>query len=102
MNKRYLFLLAWVDGSDSADMENHVESGVEDCHDLMPQFLAGNRHIFAIMIHATSLEIAEAFGAAAAFNQNFTSNDTVSTVEELSDDIVFHTHTPYFKVITVQ
>jgi hypothetical protein len=80
MNKRYLFLLAWVDGSDSS---GGGETKVYESEDLYPQCFWGNEHVFVIEIWAPSDKIAWALGYQEAFFNNFTAHDSVSDLVEI-------------------
>lgn len=73
--KTYLFLLAWIQGSDSADGE---ETNVNKQSDLLPEFLAGNDSIFAREIVAPNKDVANVFGSAAAFHDNYTGANSLS------------------------
>ena len=79
MNKRFVFLLAWVSGSDSACGE---DTKINSQDDLMKEFLNRNPNIFAVEIYAENEEIAYAFGCKEAFFDNFTAHDSVSICEE--------------------
>lgn len=78
MNK-YIFLLAWVSGSDSACGES---TNVATMEDLEKEFFKDNEHIFALEIHADSEAIAYALGCKTAFFNNYTANDSTSTLLE--------------------
>lgn len=80
---QYLFLTAWVEGSDSASGEM---TGVNDQADLLVQYWLNNEHIFAVVIIANSIEVAEVYGRAQAWSSNYTAHDTVSNVVELADN----------------
>lgn len=82
---RYLFLLAWVEGSDSASGE---ETKVHSQDDLYPQLMAGNEHIFAVEVRCSREDIAAAYGYREAFFDNYTAHDSVSEVQELEDNWV--------------
>jgi hypothetical protein len=88
MNKRYLFLLAWVDGSDSSSGD---ETKVYESEDLYPQYAWGNDYVFAVEIWAPSDKIAWALGYQEAFFNNFTAQDSVSDLVEigLEEDLPF-------------
>ena len=75
--KSYLFLLAWVEGSDSASGE---KTKVHSHKDLYPQYNKGNEHIFALVITAPNEKIAYLAGYAEAFHENYTGCDSTSTV----------------------
>lgn len=83
LNKRYLFLVAWVEGSDTASGEL---TQVNDQSDLVPQFLTGNQHVMAVEVFAPNEEIAYAFGCKEAFDNNYTGHDSVSMVVEIGTD----------------
>lgn len=85
--KRFLFLLAWAEGSDSAGGD---ATEVQSQQDLMPEFLKGNQHIFAVEIQVSTFEddddvseIASKYGYAEAFYNNYTAHDSVSVTTEL-------------------
>lgn len=84
--KKFLFLLAWVEGSDSAD----EDTGVHQQSDLLPQYQAGNEHVFALVINVPNsgneTDIAATYGYAAAFHDNYTGYDTVSVCLENADE----------------
>ena len=67
--KRYLYLLAWVEGSDSAGGE---ATKVNDQKDLYPEYSFNNPHIFAIEIEADSADIAQVYGNARAWHDGYT------------------------------
>lgn len=91
---RYLFLLSWVEGSDSAGGES---TGIHEPHDLLPQHLNGNKHVFAVEIQADSEEIATVYGRAAAWHDNYTAYDSVTDVVLL---VANHEHKNPITVIT--
>jgi hypothetical protein len=74
--KKYLFLLAWFDGSDGAGGD---PTGVHKQGDLLPEYKRVNEHVFALRVEAPNEEIASAFGYARAFHENYTGHDTTST-----------------------
>lgn len=102
--RRYLFLLAWVEGSDSSADE---PTGIHDQDDLLPEYKKGNEHVFAVEIRLPQIsmnefidyEIAKRYGYAEAFFNNYTAHDSVSTLEEIDDTFV---HPDKIKVITVK
>lgn len=82
--KSYLFLIAWVHGSDSSGFE---KTHVHKQEDLYKQFKKGNEAIFAVRINIVSgylrlekaLEaIVQQYGYAAAFDVNYTAHDSTS------------------------
>lgn len=77
----YLFLLAWVQDSDSMDEDTNVY-GPED---LFKEFENGNEQVFAVFVKAPNEDIANAFGLAGAFHENYTGMDSVSTCIEVSE-----------------
>ena len=87
--KRYLFLLAWVEGSDSASGDYTNVHSQEDLHS---EFMKGNEFIFAVDIHAPNDEIACAFGYAEAFYDNYTAADSTSTCLEVNETDTFPSH----------
>jgi hypothetical protein len=98
--KRYLFLLAWLEGSDSAGGDL---TGINKTDDLYPQFVAGNDYILAVDIIAPNDEIAMAFGFWTAFRNNYTALDSCSDLIERgqarsqslnSDDRPIHKNSP--------
>ena len=83
MNK-YLFLLAWIQGSDMAAGE---ETKVHNQEDLLPQFEDGNEHIFALaMFNCPNDEVATIIGRSEAFDNGFTAHNSLSTVIEIDKD----------------
>lgn len=93
MSKRYLFLMAWVVGSEGAYGD---ATRVHSQSDLMPEYLKGNEHIFAVEIVdgcnpfnwecvLPPVDIAYALGCKEAFDNNYTAYDTVSVIDELDD-----------------
>ena len=88
MNRRFLFLLAWVSESDGNCGEvNDVNS--QD--DLRHQFDLGNTAVMAVDIllpdyGSRTEDIAAALGYAKAFDANYTAYDTVSMIEEIDLD----------------
>lgn len=100
---KYLFLLAWMDGSPGADEETHVH----DQADLLPQFLAGNEAIFALTIEVGSnivqhARVATAIGQSEAWSENFTGEDTLSVCELLDETLVLGTHFLTTRTIVVR
>lgn len=73
---RYLFLIAWFEGSDSLEAEN----------DLLPRFEAGETEMFSVLVMAPSLHVATAYGCERAFHENFTGFNTVSDCFKLAED----------------
>lgn len=86
--KRYLFLLAWVSGSESEednyDPELEGSSKVKSQEDLKTEFLNLNEHIFAREIHAPDSVVASALGYKEAFFDNYTAHDSLSICEEIA------------------
>jgi hypothetical protein len=78
--KKYLFLLAWVEGSDSASGD---ATGVFDQKDLLPEYIKGNEYVFAVRIVAPNIDLAANFGYTEAFHENYTGYDTVSNIFEI-------------------
>lgn len=91
---RYLFLTAWLEGSDSAGGEL-TQVHVQD--DLWTQYLSNNPHIFAVEVLADSIDIANVYGRAKAWSDNYTAYDTVSVVVKLDED---YQHPCFLMVIT--
>lgn len=83
---RYLFLLAWAEGSDSACGD---KTRVHERLDLYPEFMKGNEFIFAVDIHAPNKDIATAFGFQAAFHENYTACDSASICIEIDESMKF-------------
>jgi hypothetical protein len=81
--KRYLFLLAWMEGSDSS---NGDPTGVFSQDDLLKEFRNGNEYIFAVEVHSHSEDEAATIGYRDAFFENYTAYDSLSTVEEIPWD----------------
>jgi hypothetical protein len=81
MSKRtFLFLLAWAEGSDSAGGEL---TNINSQDDLLPEYQKGNEHIFALVIRSAYEEVAEKYGYAKAFHDNYTGEDSVSNLIEI-------------------
>jgi hypothetical protein len=76
--KTYLFLLAWVDGSEGASGD---PTNVHGQDDLLPEYQKGSEYIFALYIRAPNEGVASNYGYARAFHENYTGYDTVSTCE---------------------
>jgi len=74
--KTYLFLLAWVDGSEGAGGD---DTNVDDQDDLLPEYNKGSEYILSLYIVAPNEKIAAAFGYSHAFYENYTGYNTVST-----------------------
>jgi len=85
MKRRFLFLLAWVAGSDSEadNLEPGEHTRVKKQSDLREQFDKGNEHILALEIWASNENIAAALGYKEAFMDNYTAHDSVSSCEEI-------------------
>ena len=88
---KFLFLCAWVSGSDSAH-DNLADpfTGVNGQSDLLPQYKAGNRNILTVGVclpdnlpHAK--DIAYAVGCREAFSDDYTAYDTVSICLPMED-----------------
>lgn len=94
--KRYLFLLAWIDGSDSACGEN---TKVHCQEDLTEQFDNGNENVFAVDIHASNADIASAYGYKMAFFNNYTAYDSLSVLVRVNKRLKLKQHV---KVIIAQ
>jgi hypothetical protein len=73
--KTYLFLLAWVDGSEGAGGD---DTNVDDQDDLLPEYNKGSEHVFALYIAAPNETIARDVGYSRAFHDNYTGYNTVS------------------------
>lgn len=76
---RYLFLLAWINGSESCCGPTNVDGS----NDLLPEYLKGNEEIFALRVDAPTEYLAGRLGYAEAFHENYTGYDTVSTLVEI-------------------
>lgn len=85
--KRYLFLLSWVHGSESAE-NNGVTTYVHKQEDLLPEYGKNNEEVFALRIVAPNEDVACNFGYAEAFHENYTGYDTVSICVEIDGTIV--------------
>ena len=79
--RKFLFLIAWVDGSDSDD----VGTEINEKKDLLPGWLNRNQHINGWEIEADEPYEAENEGYRKAFFANFTAHDSVSDVYEWID-----------------
>lgn len=88
--KRYLFLAAWVEGSDSAFDNNNGYNGVNSQHDLIPCFLAKrDDNLIAVIIEgAPNDEVASTYGRAECWHHNMTAHDSVSLSIELDSEII--------------
>ena len=85
--KRYLFLAAWVEGSESSIGSNGVHSQA----DLMPRFQAGEEDMISLVIEgAPNEKVAEAFAYRECWHENMTAHDSVSDMIELDDTNVIH------------
>lgn len=93
MNKRYLFLLAWVAGSDG-EKENiaHGSTNVRVREDLKKEYRSHNEHIFALEISAPNYTFATAIGFQMAFLTGYTVYNTLSYCEEIKESAVYKTH----------
>lgn len=89
---RYLFLCAWAEGSDSAGGE---ATKVNNQNDLYPQFMVGNSHIMGVEVIVNDAyglsadkqeEIANAYGCAEAFSENYTGYDSTSLIMAIPND----------------
>ena len=83
--KKYLFLLAWMDGSDGAGGD---PTSVEEQDDLLLEYENGSEYVFALRIEAINEEVASKYGYAAAFHENYTGHDTLSTCLEIDGHVV--------------
>lgn len=89
--RTYLYLIAWVSGSHSADKRN---TRVHNSTDLMPQFLADNESILAVKVNVLDGSWTEEqcedmvgyVGSSHAFHEGYNSHDSTSIVEKMSDD----------------
>jgi hypothetical protein len=76
---QYLYLIAWAAFSESSGEEDTKVSTQED---LLPEYLAGNEHIFAVKINVPHCdnedEIARKWGDSEAFHANYTAYDSTS------------------------
>ena len=71
---KYIFLYSWASGSDMACGE---DTGVDSYHDLLPEFRKGNAHVCVVCIEAETAEIAEAYGKANMFDNEYSPRDCV-------------------------
>lgn len=78
--KRYLFLIAWMDGSDGAC---GAHTGIHSQNDLHPQYEADNEDVTGWEIEADNPEVAYDKGYRKAFFENFTAQDTFTVVIDL-------------------
>jgi hypothetical protein len=84
MTKTYLFLIGWVEGSDSSGGES---TSINEHTNLLPEYLKGNEHVFAVLINGARSETeAENYGYKEAFFQNYTAYDTVSDLIEIDSN----------------
>jgi hypothetical protein len=88
--KTYLFLLSWIENSDSASGEKTL---VHSQDDLVKQFWDENEHIFAVVLKVPSgveeKETASKWGYAEAFFNNYTAYDSVSLCNEIPNNTEF-------------
>lgn len=82
MNKRFLFLLAYIDNSPSVC----GPTGVFTQEDLFTQYEKGNQNIFAVEVRAPNKGTAIAFGRSRAFEEYWSVQDTVSNAWEIDKD----------------
>jgi hypothetical protein len=102
--KRYLFLLAWIHKSESSCGD---PTNIRKQADLLPEYKKGNEYILAMEIRIPQItrngivesEIAQKYGEAEAFQNDFTSYDTVSALEEISERFE---HPREIKIIDVE
>lgn len=88
MNSRFLFLLAWMHGSEGAE-DSGIPDGKTKVHkqgDLLKQFKKDNDNVFAVEVFAPNQDIANAIGCREAFHENFTGYDTLSTTIVLTNE----------------
>jgi hypothetical protein len=69
----YIFLIGWLEGSPSASSE---KTGIHTADDLL-KGLAGNPHVRAYRYKASKKQ-AHMLGQAAAFQDNYTAEDSIS------------------------
>lgn len=81
--KSYLFLLAWVSGSDSNCGE---DNNIHAASDLFEQYNAGNDSVFALEITAPNSDYAYDKGITEAFFEGYTAHDSVSDIVELDQN----------------
>lgn len=88
--KRFLFLLAWISGSDGEEdafgPDEHTK--VNSQEDLTTEFFGGNETIFAVEIFAPNTTTADALGYKEAFFDNYTCYDTLSICREILPDLL--------------
>ena len=88
----YLYLIAWAAFSESSGF---VDTKVNTQEDLLPQYLAGNEHVFAVKINVALNErysvedIATKYGDSAAFHANYTAWDSTSICICVPADFVY-------------
>jgi hypothetical protein len=85
--KKFLFLIGWVSGSDSACGDI---TDINDQNDLIPEFRRGNEHVFAVVLIAPNDNIAAIGGYKESFFEGYTAHDTVSVVEALDPNEKTH------------
>jgi hypothetical protein len=83
--KRFLFLIGWIHGSDTAEGMG-VETKLRRYSDLLPQFKKGNKNVFAVEVRAPNEDMACTIGYREAFFADYTSFDSVSNIIPLKDD----------------
>jgi hypothetical protein len=83
--KRYLFLAAWVEGSESSSSLNGVHSQA----DLLPRFKAGEKDMISLVIEgAPNEKVAEAFAYRECWHDNMTAHQPIPwSPEEKEDDL---------------
>lgn len=83
IKKRQLFLIGWIDGSDTADDFGCSQTHLHTQDDLYPQFMNGNDNVMAVEIINCDDEVAYALGLKEAFFKNYTAYDSFTNVVEI-------------------
>lgn len=89
MNKRFLFLVAWVEGTESAAFMDAGDTNVHENEDLLTEYKDGNESVLAVEIFAPNSDVAAAIGWRHAITEeagSYTLDDTLSDVIEIGAD----------------
>ena len=87
--RKFLFLIAWVDGSDSDHHNNDYHgsgTGIHKQDDLLPGWLNHNENVSSWELEAHEPNDATNEGYREAFFANFTACDSVTALYEWIDD----------------
>ncbi len=97
MNK-YLFMIAWIEDSDSAFDNGNEYKKIRSPEDLFPQFEADNTAVFSVLVTAPNEMVAIAFGTHKALHSNYTGYDSVSDCVKLEPGYVMP-HLPTKEIV---